>query len=27
MENLKVFDCVTDDTDKEVIKHVRVLLA
>ena len=27
MENLKVFDCVTDDTDKDVIKHVRALLA
>jgi tRNA dimethylallyltransferase len=27
MENLKVFDCITDDTDKDVIKHVRALLA
>jgi len=27
MENLKVFDCVSDDTDNEVIKHVGALLA
>ena len=27
MENLKVFDCVADHTDKDVIKHVRAFLA